>query len=208
MIGSLYIIKNLINDKVYIGKTYNNSIEKRLKSHFRDAKRFKNRPLYRAINKYGPDNFYIELLGQYEEGILEEKEIDYISRFNSYKAGYNATLGGDGKRYIEISDKEIIETYRSSANLAETARKLGINYHTVSKVLENYGIARKALAKEVRKQVLIVDINEVFSNTNECVHFLIDSEISTASEYATRKGIEKACSGQRKTYLGLTFRWV
>ena len=57
----IYKITNNINGKVYIGKT-NYTIEKRWKEHCHDYKKlsFQKRPLYRAMAKYGPENFSIE----------------------------------------------------------------------------------------------------------------------------------------------------
>ena len=54
MTGYIYKITNLINQKAYIGKTVN-SIEKRWSEHQREAQRERaeNRPLYKALNKYG-----------------------------------------------------------------------------------------------------------------------------------------------------------
>ena len=52
ILGSIYCITNTINSKVYVGKTLL-PIQKRFQQHLQDAKRFIDRPLYRAINKYG-----------------------------------------------------------------------------------------------------------------------------------------------------------
>lgn len=59
----IYVITNNINDKQYVGKT-NLSIEKRFKEHIRDSKGSmkKHRPLYYAFNKYGIENFSIDIL--------------------------------------------------------------------------------------------------------------------------------------------------
>ncbi len=58
MKGCVYLIVNNINGKLYVGKTYT-TLEKRFKEHINDSKkeRNKNRPLYRAMNKYGYNNF-------------------------------------------------------------------------------------------------------------------------------------------------------
>lgn len=99
--GNLYIIRNDVNEKVYVGKTYQ-SIEKRFKEHKRAAREGKPYKLYNAMRKYGIDKFHIELLGIFEKGVLEEKEIEYIAKYDSYYNGYNSTLGGDGGRTIEL----------------------------------------------------------------------------------------------------------
>jgi group I intron endonuclease len=55
----IYKITNNINGKMYIGKTKN--IEKRLKQHINSSKRKKTK-LYCAINKYGFNNFTIDII--------------------------------------------------------------------------------------------------------------------------------------------------
>ena len=54
----IYKIVNMINNKVYIGKTYD--INKRFNTHIKNAKNKLNRRLYDAMNKYGIENFTVE----------------------------------------------------------------------------------------------------------------------------------------------------
>ena len=76
MNGYIYIIKNDINNKVYIGKTLLPTIEERFKEHLKESirERSKNRPLYNAMNKYGIEHFYIELLEECDINILSQQE--------------------------------------------------------------------------------------------------------------------------------------
>jgi group I intron endonuclease len=96
----IYKIINDINDKVYIGKT-ETTIEQRFKKHCSDAFRECNekRPLYNAMRKYGIEHFHIELIEETDNP--EERETFWIEYFGSFQNGYNATLGGDGKRYAD-----------------------------------------------------------------------------------------------------------
>ena len=57
----IYKITNTINGKMYIGKT-ELTIEKRFQQHCKDSQRDKmsNRPLYKAMRKYGVEFFSIE----------------------------------------------------------------------------------------------------------------------------------------------------
>lgn len=68
------------------------------------------------MNKYGIENFMIELLEEVsDESILSEREIYWIQELKTYGCtGYNATKGGDGK--IVYDYHEIIEL----ANLGYT----------------------------------------------------------------------------------------
>ena len=64
----IYQITNDINDKVYVGKT-ETSLEQRFKEHCKDSQteRCENRPLYRAMKKYGIEHFSISLIEQTEQ---------------------------------------------------------------------------------------------------------------------------------------------
>lgn len=94
----IYCITNNINHKKYIGLSKN--CEKRWADH--RAKSINSsrkddlaKPLYRAMRKYGVHNFNFKILEECSEDQLQEKEIFWIGHYNSYKTGYNATLGGD-----------------------------------------------------------------------------------------------------------------
>lgn len=130
MKGNLYKITNIVNGKIYIGKTYT-SLDIRWKRHINDAFRNdgKNTKFQNAIRKYGPENFKIELIAQFEEGELEQKEIEYIKIYDSYTNGYNSTLGGDGYKTISISDdniKDIISLYKEYKSISYVHEELDI----------------------------------------------------------------------------------
>ena len=121
MTGYIYKITNLINQKAYIGKT-TNTIKERWGEHISESKseRAKNRPIYRAINKYGIENFSIELVEEVDIKELSDKEIYWIGYYDTYNNGYNATLGGDGRiLYDYDSIKELIQKGYSTRQITE-----------------------------------------------------------------------------------------
>ena len=128
----IYQITNDINGKIYIGKT-EFSIEKRWKEHCEDAYRREKekRPLYAAMRKYGINHFHIDLIEETDSP--EEREIYWIEQKQSFKNGYNATMGGDGRKFLDYD--LIISTYRQLENIAMTAKALGIDKGSVHKVL-------------------------------------------------------------------------
>lgn len=97
MIG-IYKITNNINNKVYIGQSVN--ISARWKAHrnipFNPNNEEYEKPLYRAIRKYGLENFTFTVLEECLPEELDDKEIYWISKFDStdIKNGYNLTKGG------------------------------------------------------------------------------------------------------------------
>lgn len=92
----IYKITNLINQKIYIGKT--NNPKKRWYLHRWSGKNNKhNYPICRAIHKYGEKNFIFEIIDQSEnEQDIMQKEIKYISDFKKNCQIYNITEGGEG----------------------------------------------------------------------------------------------------------------
>ena len=87
----------------YVGQTIHP--EARFKSHIYFATRIKNsNHFYRAIRKYGLDNFVYCVL---EENVLFEnlnmREMDWIEYYDSFYSGYNLTLGGDGAKGVILS---------------------------------------------------------------------------------------------------------
>ena len=54
------------------------------------------------MNKYGLEHFRISLIEETDKP--EEREIYWIQKLNTYHFGYNATLGGDGKHYINYNE--------------------------------------------------------------------------------------------------------
>ena len=140
--GSIYIIRNKCNDKVYIGQT-TQSVEERFKQHLKPSqiKRFHYK-LYRAMDKYGKENFYVETLETdipYEQ--LDNKEIYYIEKFDSFKNGYNSTLGGDVKTIYKIDDiDDIVNRLKRGDLIRDVAKDYGVCTTTINRCLDAYGI--------------------------------------------------------------------
>lgn len=93
----IYLIVNLLNGKIYVGKT--NNPHTRWLQHQNLGRILKSKQLiHKAIGKYGCNNFtffIIENLPTEEDSL--EAEIWWIAYFNSVGARlYNLTIGGDG----------------------------------------------------------------------------------------------------------------
>ena len=115
--GRVYCITNQINRKVYIGQTIR-TIEERLKIHFYDSK-YLDYYIYRAINKYGKENFSIKEIDiAYNKEELNEKERKHILENGSFnpQKGYNSTMGGEGTVPNEETRKKMSEAQRGKNN--------------------------------------------------------------------------------------------
>ena len=106
--GYIYKIENLINGKVYIGKT-TKTFNERYKYNL--EKNTHNNHLKNSIKKYGIDNFCIN--EEFDKALtkeeLNEKEKYWIEHYksNDEKYGYNILSGGDDRKddYIFKSKK-------------------------------------------------------------------------------------------------------
>lgn len=138
-ISCVYKITNDVNNKVYIGVT-RFSLRKRWNEHLSDARRDDrcNRPLYKAINKYGAEKFHISIIEKCNDDVLFEREKFWIEKYGSYLDGYNATYGGQGKQCVDYDI--IIHTYMRCNQVNETAKILGVDPYTVRKALRENGI--------------------------------------------------------------------
>lgn len=92
--GIIYCARNLINDKKYIGQT-TRELKRRRNEHIAQANNGSELAIHQAIKKYGEDSFEWCIIDQtYNQEDLDEREIYWIDYYDSYRNGYNMTLGG------------------------------------------------------------------------------------------------------------------
>ena len=115
--ASVYTITNLINGHKYVGKTERKP-EERWKQHLYMSKyNPEDMVICRAINKYGKENFKFEVIEECSPENVNDREIFWISELNTYKDGYNMTLGGEGttgtprKRGAVIKHARAVDMY-------------------------------------------------------------------------------------------------
>lgn len=75
--GIIYLIKNSISQKCYVGLTIK-TVEKRWKEHIASAAQGDERPFYCAIRKYGKESFVISILEICNINDLCDAEIKWI----------------------------------------------------------------------------------------------------------------------------------
>lgn len=121
--------------KIYIGITTRPRI--RRKEHFRNLRlqTHPNQKLQRAYNKYGANTFYFEII---ERDIrpedIDRRERYWITHYNSYHDGYNATPGGD-----------------AIANTGKSCTWNGIQYKTVVDAAKAVGISPSGMHMRLKR---------------------------------------------------------
>lgn len=160
--GWIYQIENLINHKKYIGKTEYANPELRWHEHLRDYKKATEcaRPLYRAMSKYGVDNFEFTVLEETND--TSSREQYYIQLFNTYgSTGYNATLGGEGTKTLDYDKIKIYwEQFKDTKTLQEIAKDLKIDRNSIPKALKSFGIDIEPNPQDVIDYFLNNDVTQ------------------------------------------------
>lgn len=143
MLGCIYIVKNDVNNLVYIGQTIR-GIYKRFAEHIIDSIEFKDESkFHRAMRDIGVEHFYISEICRCDSNDLNSLEIYYIQKYNSYYNGYNSTPGGAGcsgkKTDIDI-DKFMIDCHRMS--IIDLSLTYKVSVQTIISIIHCMGIDR------------------------------------------------------------------
>ena len=146
----IYVIKNKISEKVYIGQATTHRLNNKKYRYFGYIGRFNDHIsealsntkkkqcwyLNNSIRKNGKDNFSVELIETCDIDKADERETHYIDKYNSlYPSGYNLTKGG--KNFTELEIEKILL-------LNETREKRGRDFgykhkeETINKMKQFY----------------------------------------------------------------------
>jgi group I intron endonuclease len=136
--GTVYIVTNLTNGKKYVGAT-TRGIAQRWAEHKSVArtKNFKT-ALHRAIKKYGPESFTIEVAGiatSWEALCALERQL--IKEHNTVRKGYNSTAGGEGTiGYAQSESSKALQAEAREKRYADPIWKAGFD-ETMRRVTKN-----------------------------------------------------------------------
>lgn len=166
----IYIHKCKITNKYYVGQTCR-KLEKRWGKNGKNYTEHNNLKFYNAIQKYGWENFEHYIVAK-THSLKEAYELEqyYIEKLDTYKNGYNSTLGGSGSKGKVISKEQrehlskllkgkethgwkeyfILNPMFGKHHTEETKRKIG-NANR-GRVISKEGRERMSLAKLGKKR--------------------------------------------------------
>lgn len=173
----IYVIKNDINLKVYVGQSVDP--KKRFESHCKKNK--DNSLIDKAIQKYGKEHFWYEVL---EEKIqnYNEREKYWIKKYNSLSPnGYNILSGGDeppcfyGEKSSQskMSNETFLELKKDLKNTLISFGSLGEKYNLSKRQIMriNSGVSRA----EINENYPLRKVNNINGKlTDEDVDLIID----------------------------------
>lgn len=200
--GYIYKITNKLNGKIYIGKTNLFNPYDRFKEHKQDSKkaRNKNRPLYRAFNKYGIENFEFTVIEESDN--IEDREKYYINLYKSFSnVGYNATKGGDGKPYLNLDENKVIGIYETYKTFNRTAMYFGVDSKTIKQIILN----NKHEIYEYSNKIKIVQLDLKFLDVIHVYESYSDANRSMNAK-VTAKKIRSVIENKSKNAYG--YHWM
>jgi group I intron endonuclease len=185
-ISGIYMIKNFLNGKVYIGKTVN--LYRRKHQHFKELrkKEHKNFYLQNSFNKYGIKNFEFIVIEYADIEFLSKSEYYWCEYFKSYerKYGYNLDI-------IDINGLSI----RSYESIVKQKKTVSLKPK----------LSRKGSLNHSSKKVYQYDLNGFFIKEHESCHiaaeFLGDRQKFSAISHAARKKLFRYKYQWRYEYL-------
>lgn len=215
----IYMHKNKINGKVYIGQT-----KQTLNHRWNNGKGYDRCPyFYNAIKKYGWENFeHMLIIDGLTKEQADELEKEFIQKYKSYdmEYGYNISLGGSGltgaTKYIDIYKYDLDGTFLKHYNDISEIIIENPNYNSScirycydEKIQSAYGYQWKSYYKE--KIEKLESFEERVSNQKsiKVYQYTLDgyfvNEYKSFREAGNQNNLEetsisKCCRGLLKTY--------
>lgn len=214
----VYKATNKINNKVYIGIT-SQVLQKRINKHKSDANKGSKTSFHRAIRKYGFDNFKwsIEFKCKNRDEMIE-REIYLIEKLDSYRSGYNDTLGGDsgsglfGERSASatISENQAIKIINlitsTEMSLSEISSEVNCSLSVVKDI--SLGYSWKHLYSEAPtknrpfgSKRLFIDEEKVKTIINYIINTKLSYDEIAKKTKTTKKVVYNIASGKTSTDL-------
>lgn len=153
MTKDIYIIKNDLNNKVYIGQSTNS--KRRFQGHCKPSAAAKeNEYLGKAIQYYGKEHFWYEILESQVEN-YNEREKYWISFYNSIVPnGYNILNGGEEPPHYKGSKHP--ESALTEQQVQDLTFDLINTSFTFSQLAQKYGLKSKTSIYEFNKGLTYV----------------------------------------------------
>lgn len=207
--GFIYIIKNYITDKVYIGQTIN-TVEYRYNQHLWLASRgTSNSKLYLAMMEIGLDNFYVETLLECDNSELNKHEQYYVEKYDSLDNGYNSVYpcSSTGKRPVHDYEDKVIDLYLSGYSFARIAKETNISTQHANSIIIKHEVHRYSYktvhTTEMKTVVMYTKEFEPickFESIAKAFEWLVNNSQFRVTEYGAYAFIDVACQNGNIAY--------
>lgn len=198
--GFIYVIRNYINNKVYVGQT-KNSVEERFKEHLYASMKENNKnKLYTAMREIGRENFYVEELLKCSDKDMNKFEQIYVERFDSIRNGYNTVYPCTTVTSSREYEDRVIELYKQGYSIAKISKECNLSHTCICNTLKKNSVGEREKQNNYgseRKQVIMYskqfEPEKVFSTIKEAYDWLEKNTKFKVSTFAVYAYIDAAC---------------
>ena len=187
----VYSVKNIIDDKIYVGATRRTSLNKRMVEHKSRAlanKDIRYTPLYEAIRKYGYESFISIVLERCntvdELYSAEQKWIKYFKNISPDNC-YNLTLGGLGSPGFspsEESRKKISEALNGRVQSPEFVERRIAPQRGSKRPITSEKLRGRTLSEETKNKIAIANLGRKVTWSDEARKNVAESNRRQAAE--------------------------
>lgn len=163
--AGIYKYTNKINNNVYIGQSAD--IGRRYQQHLYDSKNRANTAIDKAIAKYSIENFNFEIIEECPIEKLDEREIYWISYYDSYHNGYNSTPGG---RVVKGEDHGRAILTEDEVWMIRDMYNDHIQRSIVYELFKDTGITERGFLKVWNNETWIGVHSDVYTPENKAWH--------------------------------------
>lgn len=185
MTSGIYSIRNLVNDKIYIGSAVN--FDRRIAAHFSTLRRncHKNPHLQNSFNKYGEESFIWEILEIIEDvSKLISVEEAYIKMFDVEDRLYNICK--------EVPSSRLGSKMTTEAKQKISKAQIGNKHALGTKHTEEYNNA-------IRNRLKGNTYRRNTKHSDESKKMISENNIGRIISDETREKISKKNSGMKRT---------
>jgi len=147
-----------------------------------------NGHFYRALRKYGIENFTFQIVELCVQSDLDDREIYWIGKYDSFTNGYNETLGGKAKSTV---DRLEFEKYyiEHAPSVKEIAEVFDIDRSTAGRIMSELKLQPKFYVTDEEKDNIISDYLNTDLNVGQLARKYNRSP-DTISNVLHKNGIE------------------
>ena len=203
----IYLIRNLLTGKLYIGKSIN--IYKRIKAHIwsLDNKRIKeeNPHFIASWHKYGKENFMYCIIEECLYECLKERERYWILYYDSLnsKIGYNKRLDSEGGMIPHAETKrKLTESMKKRYSTQEARDKQGVK---TSLFWKDNPIIKTQMALKVKEKKQIYNFIQMLEDESIVKVYSTIEDIINENPTYKWQNIYAVCNGYKKRIYG--YKW-
>ena len=165
--GYIYMIKNKITGKMYIGQTIRKNLYDRWRQHKSFKKDTVGNYLYNSYVKYGIHNFDYKLVCICFDEDCNKFEEDYIKKYNSiYPNGYNLKPGGNNHKLSEETKQLLRDKNKGKINKNKGTKMAEEQKQKLREAAKKWHSTNKIIIKKTTKNKISESLKNFYTKND------------------------------------------